>query len=639
MRAPRDWLLAVALLAPVGVVYSAALAGGLLWDDGALIQRHPAVLELGSPASYFGQMFWANPEYDESPAFYRPLTILSYALQVRAWGLDPLPLHLFNLLVHLASCALLFLVCRQAGAGPGAAGLAALLFGTLPRLSECVAWISGRTDLLAGLGVLAAWRLHRSEPGRWGRRLGAAGALAAGLFCKEVAAAGGAALSALELERWRQGLGDGRRALRNLVPAAGALALYAGARGLAWQASGARMRADLGLPWEDRPWVALQALGTYLGMLADPLRPRVQIGVLGQIEWPWVALGTLGAAALAWGFARLVRGGRSPHALAAATLAAAALLPVLHLVTLPVQVVAADRYLYVPAAGLAVLGALGAGRLGARARRITLCASLVLLAAFGATTARRAALWADELAFWRAAAAQAPAGNAIAHAGLGEVLLRRERHAEALEQFREAQRRRQALADFFPASAVAPEYIAGNLAFCLAALGRYDEALAQMQRVVEANPGAALNRFNLALIHAQRLEFDAAERALAEAFALYPAYPRARGLAATLALARSEWESLPPPRPDEPAALQAPRARAYTRLGNHHAALPCWIRVLEAPDASPEDLRRAAVFLVLRGEELAARRALARLRALPALRGEALELEHALTARLGEARG
>lgn len=638
MRAPRDALLAAALLAPVALVYSPALAGGFLWDDAALIQRHPAVLELGPFASYFGQMFWANPEYDESPAFYRPLTILSYALQVHAWGLEPLPFHAFNLLVHLASCALLFGLCRRAGARPEAALLAALLFGTLPRLSECVAWVSGRTDLLAGLGVLAAWGLHRSEPRRWGRRLGAGGALAAALFCKEVAGAGAAALAALELGRWRQGLGDGRRALRNLAPAAGALLLYAGARGLAWHASGARMRADPGLPWEDRPWLALQALGTYLGMLADPLRPRVQIGVLGVIEWSWVAVGALGGAALAWGCARLRRAG-SPDALAAAALAAASLLPVLHLVTLPVQVVAADRYLYVPAAGLAVLGALGAGRLGARAARIALGAALVMLVAFGATTARRAALWADELAFWRAAAAQAPAGNTTAHAGLGEALLRRERHAEALEQFREAQRRREALADFYPPSARAPAYIAGNLAFCLAALGRYDEALAQMQRVVEANPGAALNRFNLALIHAQRLEFDAAERALGEAFARYPAYPRARGLAASLTLARAEWESLPPPRSDEPVAVQAARARVFTRLGNQHAARQHWVRVLEAPDARPEDLRRAAVFLVLRGEEDAARRALARLRALPSLRAEALELEQALAARLDEVRG
>ena len=59
------------------------------------------------------------------------------------WGLDDAlweraaaGFHLTNLLLHLGCCALVFALARRAGAGPVAAGLASLLFGTWPRSTE-----------------------------------------------------------------------------------------------------------------------------------------------------------------------------------------------------------------------------------------------------------------------------------------------------------------------------------------------------------------------------------------------------------------------------------------------------------------------------------------------------------------------
>lgn len=621
------------MLAVVALVHAGALAGGFVWDDSQLIERHPAVMELRPLGEYFGRMFWSNPELEPSPAYYRPLVTLSYAIEWRLWGGQPLPFHATNLIAHLGVCALLFALGRRAGAPPPAAAVAALLFGVFPRGTESVAWISGRTDVLAALGALAGCLAHRSEPERLGRRAAAATCVALGLLCKEVAVAGAAAIAALEWARWRDGRADARRAAVNLVPLACALAACGAARAWASQASAGPAPVALASPLGERALLALEALGRSVAMLADPLRPRLLIGVPHLPSWPHVALGGAAAAVIAFGFARLLRRA-SPAPLAAATFSLTALAPVLHLAPLPVHTVAADRYLYLPAAGLALLGAWAARGLGPRAARSALAGALVAAVALGAATARRSALWSDEIALWRAAVREAPAESALAPAALGEALLRRGRVEEALGWLEEATRRQRALAARLASGDVDPDFIAGNAALCLAQLGRFDEALARLEALVRSHPHSPLQRVNLALLHAQRLELDAAERELDAALALYPGYPRALELRRSLAAARADLAALPPAAVGESTALRAARARLYARVQNEFAARALWSEVLAAPDASSDDLRRAAVYLVARGAPEAAERAVARLKALPALRGEALELEQALAARL-----
>lgn len=626
-------MLLAAVLAVAALVHAGALAGGFVWDDIPLIERQPAVIELRPLGEYFGRTFWSNPEYAQSAAYYRPLVTLSYALEWRLWKGQPMFFHATNVLAHLAVCALVFALARRAGATAPTAALAALLFAAFPRGTESVSWISGRTDVLAALGALAAWLLHRSEPERLARRAAAAACVGLGLFCKEVALAGAAALAAHEWVAWRDGRAPARRALANLAPLACALAVYGAARAWASHVGGPEAGPAAAAPLAERPLLALQALGRYTAMLADPLRPRLLIGLPQAVSGPWVALGAASALGLAFGGWRLARRGRADE-VAAAALALAALAPVLHLLPAPISTVAADRYLYLPVAGLAVLAASAARALSPRAARAAAAASLALAVAAGAATARRAAVWADELALWRAAVAEAPRENDAAPAGLGEALLRRDRCEEALAAFAEAERRRAAAAR--GGAGAAPDYIGGNTALCLAQLGRFDEALARLEAVVRASPETALNRFNLALLRAQRLELDLAERELDAALALYPGYPRALELRRVLGEARAERAALAPPAPDEPTATRAARARLYARVSNTFAARALWSEVLAAPDASPEDVRRGAVYMVLHGAPDAARRAVERLAALPGMTAEARALEQALAARLLE---
>lgn len=628
-KLPRDGVLAAAVVALVMAIYAPALGGGFVFDDQALIERHPDVVQMAPLGRYFGQMFWANPEFDESPAFYRPLVILSYAVQHAVSGPNPLAYHLWNVLLHALNAVLLFALCRRVGADAAASLLYALLFASLPRLSESVAWVSGRTDLSAGLAILAALLLHDSAPRSAGRRVAAACALCAGLFAKEVALAGVAALVAIEAWRVRAGHQPASRAARNLAAATGAVAFYAAVRSWAWSNGGSRMIAEAPLPLAERPAAALQALGHYVAMTLDPLRPRVLIGVLGETDALHLALGAVGALALgAAGFLWLRRSSGAAAA-GGGALVAAGLLPVLHLVPIAGQVSAADRYLYVPAIGLALLAAVASVRLPSRTRHVAAGLALAAFAAFAFTTTRRAAIWGDELLFWETAVAEAPATLGVAHAGLGETLFRHERPAEALAAFEEAARRLHARRP----DALLPENVAGNMALCLAQLGRHAEAAQLLEGVVRARPDTPLHHYNLGLVRAQMLDFDAAQRELDAALALYPDYPRARSLAAAVARSRAEWEALPAPREDEPSAVKAARAHLYARLGNGTAAERLWRAVVAAPDARTEDLHRAAVYLVVWGDPDAAAAAIGRLRGVPALRSRVEELDQALAER------
>lgn len=95
-------------------------------------------------------------------AVFRPLTVLTYLIDFRIWGMDPAAFHAVNLLLHLSCSFLLYLLSRSLipGAGKYRAAMAGLLFATLASHTESIFWVSGRTDILAALfsmGSLLAW--------------------------------------------------------------------------------------------------------------------------------------------------------------------------------------------------------------------------------------------------------------------------------------------------------------------------------------------------------------------------------------------------------------------------------------------------------------------------------------------------
>ncbi len=460
---------ALLLVAAVAWVYAPVRDHGfLLYDDDLYLVRNP---HLASGLSAEGLRFALTSFYG---ANWFPLTWLSHLAEWELHRLDPGRVHLANLALHLGVVALVGLCARALGLGSWAALFSAGLFGLHPVAVESVAWATERKGLLAAFFTLLAVRIHAGA----GRESELPEALRRRRTSVRVAAttlAGAAALLAkpvavtlpgalLLLDAWplrrlqRQPLGALAEKLPLLLLAAGATALT--------------VRAQAGA-------------GTVVPLSALPLDARLANAVasvllhLRHFLWPsglavfyphpaegFGAPAAAGALALLAGTALGVAAARRhPHPFACVLVGwlwyLGTLSPTLGLVQVGSQATA-DRYAYLPLAGLAV----GAGALCARAasrlrtrgpaRLLPACAALALLVALGVRTREQVALWRDtETLFRHALAVTGP--NAVGLAHLAGALEARGAVEEAIAHYEQAC----ALA---PADPVA----ANNLAWLLA---------------------------------------------------------------------------------------------------------------------------------------------------------------------------
>jgi hypothetical protein len=136
-------------------------------------------------------MFWTWGS--SRGGFLRPGTILAYLMDYRIWGFNPVGYHLTNIAWHAAAAYALYLVARALLHEADdrdrrrLSFLAACLFIALPCHSESVAWIAGRTDVIAvalGLGATATF-LHVLSSGSVAASFCALLFLAGALLAKE----------------------------------------------------------------------------------------------------------------------------------------------------------------------------------------------------------------------------------------------------------------------------------------------------------------------------------------------------------------------------------------------------------------------------------------------------------------------
>lgn len=135
-------ILALAVFAPV-------LGHGLLWDDSVILEHQlPGLTVWKALAPPPGFYQWRYH-------YYRPLVLLSLMLDRAIYGTNPFGFHLTVWLLHAATAYAVFLLAKRL-LEPSYATLAGALFAVFPLNTECVAWIAGRNDILAGLfGTLA----------------------------------------------------------------------------------------------------------------------------------------------------------------------------------------------------------------------------------------------------------------------------------------------------------------------------------------------------------------------------------------------------------------------------------------------------------------------------------------------------
>jgi len=145
------------LLLLTAAAYVGLWHAGFVWDDIPLIVQNRALADASFGALFTSDLWADTGAGDVASGYYRPMVLLSFAVDRSIFGLEPAGYHLHSLLWHLLSMAMLHRLVRPL-MGPGAALLAVAFFGLHPAQSEVVAWIAARNDLMAtalGFGALS----------------------------------------------------------------------------------------------------------------------------------------------------------------------------------------------------------------------------------------------------------------------------------------------------------------------------------------------------------------------------------------------------------------------------------------------------------------------------------------------------
>jgi tetratricopeptide (TPR) repeat protein len=491
------------ILVLVGAVYFQVTLFQFLpfWDDDTNIHRNP----LYSPLSWGSvAMFWKGPFQQ----LYIPVTytvwagLVALSRVIAGTGIPFGPInatlfHSANLLVHLLSTGMVFLILRRllaASFRDGGATSARLLWGAAagtltfalhPVQVETVAWVSGLRDLLGGAFSLAAialflsWLDHPedSRSREWVRYLGASILLLLAFGSKP----GSVVTPALTLiaGAWLlHGRGRSWKPLLWLLPWFVIAVLEV------MMTSKAQPAAELArtlVPIWARPLVAADALAFYLwklvlpfGLCADYGRSPNSLFAAGVLFWTWVVPVTI---AVLFATVRRLRVYLIPCALMVV-----GVLPTLGLIPFNFQVVStvSDRYLYLAMLGPAVAFAL----LICQADfRIALGASIVFLPGWTILSLLQLPQWASGDLFFPATLARNPTSWKSRH-NYACTLDAQGKQQEALKEFVEAIRLRPSNAEAY-----------NDLALTLLKLGRRQEAIREFQQSlqVRATTGAARN--------------------------------------------------------------------------------------------------------------------------------------------------
>jgi len=485
------WQQAAVLAGITLAVFSPTLSSGFVYDARLQILTDPF---LHDPRNWWPVLTFGTLSMDVLD-FNRPVNLAALMLDAAVWGREPFGYHLTSLLLHAANVVLVWAVLRQLGHGwlaqdtaaawpTAAALLPPLLFAVHPLVTEAVCEPTFREDLLVALFTLAGLRLAL------GHRPAAAADIPRAAAC--------VACSLLAIGSKESGIAA------PAVIAVTWLAVRRGERGWFWPVAIGGSTIVVGLfltarfmlePTPSRlfesppeyPGGSLAAallllpriLALYAQLVILPVNLCAEYGLASVAHVPLpvalvvVAAVAAGAALAVWSDRRMA---------VAVTLVIAPLVPVANLI--PIYRAAADRFLYLPLAGVGL--ALGllldapwlGGRERLRERLLVGCVAAVGLLAVACM--ERQAVWADSSALWADTLRKNPVSPTAA-SGLAEAL----RSADRLPEAEQAARRAIQLSAGNQADAWA------TLALILDGQGRTREAFEALDKALEADPKLA----------------------------------------------------------------------------------------------------------------------------------------------------
>lgn len=532
----RRWAAAATLLVAVVVAHGGAVRGEFHYDDLFVVVNNPSVRSW-QPVRMFTGGDAVNSE--RGSAIYRPLMVMSLALNHAISGLDPFGYLATNVALHFLAAWLIVLIGYQVFDDGRWAWGAGLVFALHPLNAEAVNYVTARSSLLATLFALAAtWAYIRYVEFRGGTGLLvlAVAAYVAAMLSKESALVLAVPLLIYPWFRSREAVTpeDAVRAGRTAI-----LVVFFAVLFLAlWRMMTAGGVSAPGPP-SDRPaWTYLEMVGRSLALWVWPWPLGVDhpLTFLSRFDRGLAAVLVLGAAGLVGAVAAVGR--RVPVAAWGMVWALVGLAPLAPLPWLTTVALLQEHRIGFSAAGLSLATAallremwngVSQQPLAPLVRGALICVGATLAVVAVAVDRARSAVWNDDRRLWEEAVRRSPE-NPIARINLGSAHMMRREYAAAEAEFRAL-------------LAIDPTYQRAYYNLGLLDLRREkpDAARVSFERAVRLNPLDANAQTQLGILALRAGDLPTAEAGFRAALNVNPAQRDALNNLATIHLQRQEW--------------------------------------------------------------------------------------------------
>jgi protein O-mannosyl-transferase len=475
----------------VFAVYANSFFNGFVSDDIAGFAQNPNV---GKFSSMFGGLLHFS------------LPRLFQVLAFHVGGLHPVTLRVINIIFHLGSVFLIYLLLSLS-INRQVAVIAAALFAVHPILIESVAWISGGLYAIYAFFFLLSFLFYLFSESDKKYFLWAIVFYIFSILSSEKALVLFLVFALYEVsfgslrQNWKKITTFAAISLLPLLIYAAKIGTRAGdVASASYQQSGGGMF---------NPLIQIPvALGSYLKLIFWPAHLALYQTEMNfsQIQFFVFALMVLAyIGMIAWGYFK------NKTVFFWLVFFVLALLPTL--TPFKISWIVAERYAYLGTLGIIVVVAIFFDKiikLNENAKMAGYFALVVIVTSLSVRTVMRNRDWKNEDTLWIATAKVSPSGQQI-HNNLGDVYVREDNLPKAVEEFQKA-------------IEINPDYADAyhNLANTYQAMGQNDLALKNYQKAASINPNLWQSYQNMASIYFNQGQFDLADENIKKALEINP---------------------------------------------------------------------------------------------------------------------
>jgi Flp pilus assembly protein TadD len=147
----------------VFISYVNSIRNSFILDDLLVVASNPEIRSI-QPLRFLTHSYWGD---QITSGIYRPLTILSFSLEYNLWQRWVSGFRAVNLLLHALNGVLAFLLAREITGSARAAWATACVYVVHPVHTEAVVGIVGRSEVMAATFFFSAWLIFRKGRTGW----------------------------------------------------------------------------------------------------------------------------------------------------------------------------------------------------------------------------------------------------------------------------------------------------------------------------------------------------------------------------------------------------------------------------------------------------------------------------------------